>query len=39
VGAITHAPGFTPMPQGGAKLPACEIAKIKAWVDAGSPNN
>ena len=39
VGAITHAPGFAPMPQGGAKLPQCEIDKIKAWVNAGSPNN
>jgi hypothetical protein len=39
VGAITHANGFVPMPQGGAKLPQCEIDKIKAWVNAGSPNN
>ncbi len=39
VGAITHASGYVPMPQGGAKLPACEIAKIQAWVTAGSPNN
>ncbi|MBB6610801.1 c-type cytochrome [Pontibacter sp. Tf4] len=39
VGAVTHAAGFEPMPQGGAKLPACEINQIKAWVDAGAPNN
>ncbi len=38
-GSITHAPGFSPMPQGGAKIPACDIAKIKAWIDAGAPNN
>ncbi|MEJ7912127.1 MAG: hypothetical protein WKF70_03150 [Chitinophagaceae bacterium] len=38
-GSITHAPGFSPMPQGGAKIPACDIVKIKAWIDAGAPNN
>ncbi|OKL38623.1 hypothetical protein [Pontibacter flavimaris] len=39
VGAITHAPGFPPMPQGAAKLPDCDIEKIRKWVDAGAPNN
>ncbi|MBF9254498.1 hypothetical protein I2I11_14435 [Pontibacter sp. 172403-2] len=39
VGVITHAPGYPPMPQGGAKLPACDINKIKSWVKAGAPNN
>ncbi|MDX1939772.1 MAG: cytochrome c [Saprospiraceae bacterium] len=38
-GAISHAPGFTPMPFGGAKLSACDIQKIKAWIDAGALNN
>jgi hypothetical protein len=38
-GAITHAPGFSPMPDGGAKMNACDIAKFKAWIDAGAPNN
>ncbi len=36
---ITHQPGFKAMPLGGAKLPDCEIETIKAWIDAGSPNN
>ncbi|MDB5260818.1 MAG: hypothetical protein JWQ14_99 [Adhaeribacter sp.] len=36
---INHEPGHPPMPQGGAKLPACDIAKIQKWVDAGALNN
>lgn len=39
VGAINHSPGFSPMPQGGAKISQCEIDRVKAWVDAGAPNN
>jgi hypothetical protein len=39
VGVINHAPGFPAMPQGGQKLPSCEIAKITAWVNSGAPNN
>ena len=38
-GAVNHAAGFKPMPLGGNKLPACDIAKIKAWVDNGALNN
>lgn len=38
-GAITHAPGFIPMPDGAAKMNSCDIQKIKAWIDAGAPNN
>lgn len=39
VGNIRHDAGFPAMPQGGAKLDDCKIALIKAWVDAGAPNN
>ena len=39
VGSVTHASGYKPMPDGGAKLPNCEISKIQAWVNAGFPNN
>lgn len=39
LGAISHIPGFSPMPQGGNKLSACNINKVKAWIDAGTPNN
>jgi hypothetical protein len=38
-GAINHSPGFSPMPKGGGKMSACEISKIKAWIDAGAVNN
>jgi len=39
LGAIKHQPGFSPMPQGGAKLNDCNILIIEKWVQSGSPNN
>lgn len=38
-GAIAHQTGYSPMPQGGGKLGDCQIEKIKAWIDAGAPEN
>ena len=38
-GAISHSSGFIPMPQSGGKMNACDIKKVKAWIDAGAPNN
>lgn len=38
-GAISHAAGFSPMPKNGSKMNACDINKIKAWIDAGALNN
>lgn len=38
-GAINHSPGFHPMPKGAPKMASCDINKIKAWIDAGAPNN
>ncbi len=38
-GAVSHLPGFEPMPQVGGKMSACDIRKLKAWIDAGAPNN
>jgi hypothetical protein len=38
-GTINYASGFSPMPQGEAKMDACTISIIKKWIDAGSPNN
>jgi|SRR6185436_3066939 len=38
-GAVNHSAGFVPMPQGGNKLPQCEIDAIRIWADAGAPNN
>lgn len=38
-GTISYAAGYSPMPQGGNKMSACNINRIKAWIDAGAPNN
>ena len=38
-GAVSHATGYDPMPQGGEKMNACDMKKLKAWIDAGAPNN
>ena len=39
IGAITHANGFSPMPQGGNKMSDCDINKFRAWVNRGAANN
>lgn len=39
VGSIAHLSGYKKMPQGGEKLPDCEIAQITAWVNAGALDN
>lgn len=38
-GSIAHASGFSPMPKSANALTSCQIATIKKWIDAGSPNN
>ncbi len=38
-GAITHNPTNFFMPKTGGQLPDCDIKKIKAWIDAGMPEN
>lgn len=38
-GAISHAPGFTPMPHNMPKLPECTVNHVKAWINKGAPNN
>jgi hypothetical protein len=38
-GAITHASGFVAMPKDAGKMSQCDIDKVKAWIDAGAPNN
>lgn len=37
LGAIKHEPGYSPMPQNLGQLPACDIAKIEAWIVDGAP--
>ncbi|MEP6749962.1 MAG: hypothetical protein ABJB86_19645 [Bacteroidota bacterium] len=36
-GAISHSSGYRPMPDDGGKLSDCNIAMIKKWIDAGTP--
>lgn len=39
-GAVAWETGFVPMPFGASSpLPDCDLDKIKAWIDAGAPNN
>jgi hypothetical protein len=38
-GAISHQQGYTAMPQGGARLPECNIIQVKKWIAAGAPDN
>ncbi len=38
-GSIAWLNGYSAMPPAGSQLPTCTIDKIKAWVDAGAPNN
>ncbi len=39
VGALTHDPAYSPMPQGLDKLDECTINKIKSWIDDGAMDN
>lgn len=39
LGVVEHQPGYSPMPQGGNKLPDCEIRQIRSWIEDGAPNN
>jgi hypothetical protein len=39
LGAITHANGFSPMPQGGNKMSECDINQFRAWINRGALNN
>jgi hypothetical protein len=39
LGSIQHQPGWSAMPKNTSKMPDCDIAKIRIWVNAGAPNN
>ncbi len=39
MGAVNHATGYIPMPNGGGKLPDCEISQLQKWIDNGKLNN
>ena len=38
-GSISHNPNWSKMPQGGNKLPDCELSQIEAWINQGAANN
>lgn len=38
-GAVTHSPGYSPMPKNAAKLTECQLTQIKKWIDVGALNN
>jgi hypothetical protein len=38
-GAINHEPGFSRMPKVGPKLPDCDLATIRIWIEDGMPDN
>ncbi len=38
-GVVSYQSGFLQMPKDLPQLSACDLAKIKKWTDAGSPNN
>lgn len=39
LGTINHQTGYSQMPQGGSKLSACNLGKIRNWVNQGMENN
>lgn len=39
IGAISHADGFSPMPQNANILSDCKIREIEIWIENGTPNN
>lgn len=36
-GSINHLSGFSPMPQSTGKMAACDLLKIRKWIDSGTP--
>lgn len=39
IGTVKHLSGYQQMPQGGGKLPDCEISQLQKWIDNGTLNN
>ena len=39
VGTITHASGYSPMPQNLSRMSDCNISKIQAWILQGALDN
>lgn len=39
MGSINHWAGYSAMPKGAGKMPACEISKIQNWITSGALDN
>lgn len=39
LGAVSHTPGFSAMPQNQAKMDPCKISLIRNWIQQGAANN
>jgi hypothetical protein len=39
LGAVTHSPGYVPMPNDNTTLTSCQVAYFRVWVRAGFANN
>ena len=39
IGTTNHEPNYPAMPKNAAKLPDCDINKLRKWVADGAPNN
>jgi len=39
LGALSHNPGFSPMPKGGNKISDCQIQQLSSWIEQGAVNN
>lgn len=39
LGSAKHEAGFAAMPPSGGTIPACDIQKLSAWIEAGALNN
>ena len=39
LGSIEHTGGFSIMPPSGAKIPKCDIEKVRVWINNGALNN
>ncbi len=37
-GSVSHASGWSAMPQNAGKIDACSILKIQVWINKGTPN-
>lgn len=38
-GVVNHEGSYSPMPKNAGKLNSCNLARIRVWLNDGSPNN